>query len=88
MPAAEDLPLEITGSKSEFLNETPPLIDDRAREKENSQFYREAGVLAPSYEQIAQRAYELYEARGQVEGHAHEDWLEAEKQLAEEMREL
>jgi hypothetical protein len=88
IPAAEDLPLEITGSKSEFLNETAPLIDDRASEKENSQFYREAGVLAPSYEQIAQRAYELYEARGGTEGHAQEDWLKAEKQLAEKMREL
>ena len=89
MSAAEDLPLEMTGSNSEFLNdETAPLIDDPASEKENSQFYREAGVLAPSYEQIAQRAYELYEARGRIEGHAQEDWLEAEKQLAKEMREL
>jgi len=30
---------------------------------------------------IAQRAYELFLARGRVEGHDVEDWLEAEQQL-------
>ena len=81
-----DLPLEITESKSEFLNETAKLKGGRASGEENSQFYREAGVLAPSYEQIAQRAYALYVARGCAGGHAQEDWLEGEKQLTEEMR--
>jgi hypothetical protein len=54
----------------------------------NSEFYREAGVLAPTYEQIARRPYELNMARGRIEGYAGEDWLEAEKQLSGEMREL
>jgi hypothetical protein len=49
----------------------------------HSEFYRDAGVLSPTSEQIAQRAYELYLARGSVHGHEREDWLEAEKQLTE-----
>jgi hypothetical protein len=52
-------------------------------EKVSSQFYREAGVLAPTHEAIARRAYELYLARGRTDGHDREDWLEAERQLSE-----
>ena len=33
---------------------------------------------------IGQRAYELFLARGRVEGHDVEDWLEAERQLEAE----
>ena len=32
---------------------------------------------------IRQRAYALYEARGRVDGHELEDWLNAEAQLAQ-----
>jgi len=32
-------------------------------------------------EQIAQRAYELYEARGREDGHDLEDWLRAEAEI-------
>lgn len=32
-------------------------------------------------ERIRQRAYELYEARGRVEGHDVEDWLQAEAEI-------
>lgn len=31
---------------------------------------------------ISEQAYALYEARGRVDGHALEDWLEAEARLA------
>jgi uncharacterized protein YndB with AHSA1/START domain len=86
-PAGGNLPLQIAGSESESSDETAALVDDPTRE-ENSQFYREAGALAPTYEQIAKRAYELYVERGREEGYAREDWLEAEKQLSEEMRGL
>jgi uncharacterized protein YndB with AHSA1/START domain len=87
-PAEENLPLQIPGSGAELLHETMPLADEQVGGGESSEFYREAGVLAPTHEQIAQRAYELYVARGRTEGYAREDWLEAEKQLVEEMREL
>jgi Protein of unknown function (DUF2934) len=32
-------------------------------------------------ERIAQRAYELYLARGSSDGHAEEDWLSAEREV-------
>jgi len=40
----------------------------------------------PSPEAIAQRAYELYLARGQAHGRALEDWLEAERALRDSPR--
>lgn len=36
-----------------------------------------------SEEQIRQRAYELYEARGRGDGHDLEDWLEAEAEITD-----
>ena len=35
-------------------------------------------------EDIARRAFQLYEARGCQSGHDVEDWLEAERELQEE----
>ena len=32
-------------------------------------------------EQIRERAYELYEARGQEDGHELEDWLRAKEEI-------
>jgi DUF2934 family protein len=37
--------------------------------------------LAPTPEEIAQLAYELYESRGGQDGNDLEDWLRAEQQL-------
>lgn len=34
------------------------------------------------HDQIAQRAYELYEQRGRQDGFAVQDWLQAEQELA------
>ena len=39
--------------------------------------------LAPTHEQIARRAYELYLERGERPGDAREDWLTAESELSE-----
>jgi hypothetical protein len=41
------------------------------------------GSLAsePSHDDIARRAYELYEARGCEDGHDEENWLQAEREL-------
>jgi hypothetical protein len=33
-------------------------------------------------QQIARRAYELYESRGRKDGHDLEDWLRAETEIA------
>ena len=35
----------------------------------------------PSHEEIAARAYELYLARGSLDGYSEEDWLIAEVEL-------
>jgi hypothetical protein len=40
-------------------------------------------MKVPTTEQIEQRAYGLYCARGGEEGHALEDWLAAEKELTQ-----
>ena len=36
---------------------------------------------APTHEAIRVRAYQIYEQRGRVEGHALNDWLTAEAQI-------
>jgi Protein of unknown function (DUF2934) len=40
--------------------------------------------LVITRDDVARRAYELFLARGQGEGHEVEDWLEAERQLEAE----
>jgi hypothetical protein len=35
----------------------------------------------PSHDEIAARAYELYLARGSLDGYSEEDWLMAEAEL-------
>jgi hypothetical protein len=39
------------------------------------------GPAEPTTEEIAQRAYEIYQARGGTEGQDIEDWLQAEREL-------
>ena len=39
---------------------------------------------AISKDDVARRAYELFLARGRVDGHDVEDWLEAERQVEAE----
>jgi len=39
----------------------------------------------PTHDEIERRAYEVYLRRGGEEGHCEEDWLEAERELMEEM---
>lgn len=38
-------------------------------------------VFGQVQEQIQKRAYELYEARGRVDGHHEEDWARAETEI-------
>lgn len=41
------------------------------------------GQLAPTREEIARRAYEIYLERGGAPGHELEDWTRAERELVE-----
>jgi hypothetical protein len=43
----------------------------------------EAPSAAPTYDEIAQRAYEIYLARGGGPGREDEDWRQAERELRE-----
>jgi hypothetical protein len=40
-----------------------------------------ASASKPTYEQIAERAYYIWESRGSPWGQSLENWLEAERQL-------
>jgi hypothetical protein len=40
------------------------------------------GHAGPTHDEIAKRAYHLFEARGRQDGSALEDWLRAEQELA------
>ncbi|MGH2396247.1 MAG: DUF2934 domain-containing protein [bacterium] len=63
----------------------------KAREKKAEQpvvrhmFSRRQASTAnePTREEIERRAYELYLGRGATDGHALEDWLQAERELHE-----
>ena len=50
-------------------------------ETASSTTYAAAERAAPTVEQIAQRAYEIYERQGRQEGHDLENWLAAEAEL-------
>ena len=41
-------------------------------------------ALSPTAEEIAQRAYEIFLARGGEAGHDVDDWLQAESELLSE----
>ena len=43
---------------------------------------RDRALTTHDEENVRARAYELYELRGRIDGHAEEDWLQAEGDLA------
>ncbi len=42
----------------------------------------DAAITTHDEEDVRARAYELYEVRGRIDGHAEEDWLKAEGEVA------
>ena len=42
---------------------------------------RDAAITTHDEENVRARAYELYEVRGRMDGHAEEDWLQAEGEV-------
>jgi hypothetical protein len=47
----------------------------------NDKYQPSPGENHPNEDEVARRAYELYEARGAEPGHELEDWLEAENEI-------
>jgi polyketide cyclase/dehydrase/lipid transport protein/DUF2934 family protein len=67
-----------------LADEPTALVADRLREKGKEQIQHDkVGVIRPTDEQIARRAYEIYLDRGQTPGHELEDWLKAEWELSD-----
>lgn len=56
-------------------------IDEAVSMSRAPQFAGDATVADVDRERVAQRAYELYLARGGADGQAMEDWLNAEREL-------
>ena len=52
-------------------------VVNRPKDKQNN------GQQPPSHEEIADLAHQLWRESGQGDGHAEEDWIRAEKQLAD-----
>lgn len=48
---------------------------------ENKKHQPSPGENHPDPDKVAQRAFELYEARGGEPGHELEDWLQAEREM-------
>ena len=71
----------------DLADESTPVAADRLDEQGEQQIgLNKAGIIRPTDEQIARRAYELYLNRGQTPGHGLEDWLQAERELSETWR--
>ena len=52
-----------------------------SRSTEHTSTHQPDEQFADGHARISERAYVLYEERGRDDGHALEDWLEAERQV-------
>jgi DUF2934 family protein len=59
-------------------SEVPHML--AAREKHDD-LHPGRGVITPTHDQIALRAYEIYVKNGRNEGHRNQDWEQAEHEL-------
>jgi hypothetical protein len=57
------------------LNGNQGRTDDQSRSTE--------GLGTPTHDEIARRAYEIYEERGGVQGLDVDDWIRAERELVQ-----
>lgn len=56
-----------------------------AKKRSTSSTRRSAAAI-PTPDDIERRAYDIFLARGGVDGNAFEDWLQAERELQQEKR--
>ena len=49
--------------------------------EKNKEHQPSTGENDPNQDEVARRAYELYQARGREPGHELEDWLHAEEEV-------
>jgi len=79
--ASKTVPTKTTPSKT--VPATPTITRKTTRPVEAPMIIRR--VPEPSHQDIARRAYQLFEARGHQHGHDIEDWLRAERELRAHM---
>jgi DNA-binding transcriptional regulator YhcF (GntR family) len=53
----------------------------RRRRADRDPSYRPLAKQLPTQEDVARRAYQLFEQRGNEAGHDWEDWFQAEREL-------
>lgn len=61
----------------------PPVTQASARKRRRHVFELTGPVSMPTHDQIACRAFELFQARGEYDGDALADWFAAERELRE-----
>jgi uncharacterized protein YndB with AHSA1/START domain len=85
--AREDERFQKTVHWGEVADDPPSIPVKGPTVAESVEKYRgKVGIGAPTHDEIARRAYELYLERGQQPGDQREDWLAAEKELSEKYR--
>ena len=57
-----------------------------AKSKSREPLPRKPKSVSNTEEKISLRAYELYEQRGRIDGHALDDWLQAEAEIVRRQR--
>jgi hypothetical protein len=62
------------------------MVKTKAVLRETESSVQNTGSATIRYEDIERRAYALYEARGREDGHALDDWLQAERELLDELK--
>lgn len=60
-----------------------PTVVDNANVVSRPKNNQNTSDRSPSHEEVAELAHKLWHERGQSDGHAEEDWVRAEKQLAD-----
>jgi DUF2934 family protein len=76
------LKLSQYSQKGSFLMSTPTPKNMSAPTPQNRSRTATAPAFSvPAEEKIRTRAYQLYEERGRQDGHAMEDWLQAEAEI-------
>jgi hypothetical protein len=62
------------------------MVKRKAVLRETESSVQNTGSATIRYEDIERRAYALYEARGREDGHALDDWLQAEREFLDELK--
>jgi hypothetical protein len=64
---------------------SPADVSSAGRRRQDAPIRPRSTESRPDADRIAQRAYERYEARGRGDGHDMDDWLEAERELQQDV---